>query len=166
MSPRVVLIEAFGTTGKQDEADATIETLKAIEHPISKQALILVDVCSYAGTGNVLKIQSMLYHCNDHLNVTSDAPASSDETPAAAADGDTAMATDEPTATAPGGTTDAPAAADASASASGATADAPKTESDTHQAFAVLGIALIAMGEQVGSQMSIRQFNHLVSGFR
>jgi len=34
---------------------------------------------------------------------------------------------------------------------------------DTFQAFAVLGIALIAMGEEIGAEMSLRQFNHLVS---
>lgn len=40
--------------------------------------------------------------------------------------------------------------------------DEPKVD-DTFQAFAVLGIALIAMGEDVGAEMSMRQFNHLVS---
>ena len=34
---------------------------------------------------------------------------------------------------------------------------------DTFQAFAVMGIALVAMGEEIGSQMALRQFNHLVS---
>ncbi|GAA5878862.1 hypothetical protein JCM8547_001492 [Rhodosporidiobolus lusitaniae] len=38
----------------------------------------------------------------------------------------------------------------------------PEKESDLHQAVAVIGIALIAMGEDVGSQMSLRQFNHLM----
>ena len=33
---------------------------------------------------------------------------------------------------------------------------------DTFQGFAVLGIALLAMGEDVGAEMSLRQFNHLV----
>jgi len=63
-------------------------------------------MCSYAGTGNVLKIQSALHLCTDHI-------------------------------------------------------DAEK-ESDLHQAIAVIGIALIAMGEDVGTDMSLRQFNHLV----
>jgi 26S proteasome regulatory subunit N1 len=45
-----------------------METLKAIEHPIGKQTQVLVDVCSFAGTGNVLKVQSMLHYCNDHLD--------------------------------------------------------------------------------------------------
>lgn len=36
---------------------------------------------------------------------------------------------------------------------------------DTFQAFAVIGIALVAMGEDVGAEMSLRQFQHLVSSF-
>lgn len=36
-------------------------------------------------------------------------------------------------------------------------------ENDQHQAFAVLGIALIAMGEDIGAEMALRTFNHLVS---
>ena len=38
----------------------------------------------------------------------------------------------------------------------------PEKEDDMHQALAVLGIALIAMGEEIGSEMAIRSFNHLV----
>ncbi|BGP02988.1 hypothetical protein RTG_02952 [Rhodotorula toruloides ATCC 204091] len=38
----------------------------------------------------------------------------------------------------------------------------PEKESDLHQSMAVIGVALIAMGEDVGSQMSIRHFNHLM----
>jgi 26S proteasome regulatory subunit N1 len=53
--------------GLQDGSDATIETLKAIEHPISKQAQILVEACSFAGTGNVLRVQAMLHHCDEHV---------------------------------------------------------------------------------------------------
>jgi 26S proteasome regulatory subunit N1 len=33
---------------------------------------------------------------------------------------------------------------------------------DTFQAFAVLAISLIAMGEEIGAEMALRQFNHLV----
>jgi len=33
---------------------------------------------------------------------------------------------------------------------------------DTFQAFAVFRIMMIAMGEDIGTEMSIRQFNHLV----
>lgn len=35
-------------------------------------------------------------------------------------------------------------------------------EDDLHQAFAVLGVALIALGEDIGAEMALRSFNHLV----
>ena len=34
---------------------------------------------------------------------------------------------------------------------------------EARQAIAVLGIALIAMGEEIGSEMAFRTFGHLVS---
>jgi 26S proteasome regulatory subunit N1 len=39
---------------------------------------------------------------------------------------------------------------------------ADKKQDDTLKAFAVLGISLVAMGEDIGAEMSLRQFNHLV----
>ena len=95
--------------GRQEASDATLETLKAIEHSISKQAQILVEICSWAGSTNVLKVQAMMHHCSDHIEKK----------------------------------------------------DGSK-EDDTFQAFATIGVALIAMGEDVGAEMAIRQFNHLV----
>ncbi|KAJ3102654.1 proteasome regulatory particle base subunit [Phlyctochytrium planicorne] len=92
--------------GKQEAADVALETLKAIEHPLSKLVGVVVDACAYVGTGNVLKVQSMLHLCNDHLD--------------------------------------------------------PEKEDDRFQAFAVIGIALIAMGEDIGSEMALRAFNHLM----
>ncbi|KAJ3356380.1 proteasome regulatory particle base subunit [Entophlyctis luteolus] len=93
--------------GKQEASDATLETLKVIENPLAKLVGVVVEICSYVGTGNVLKIQSMLHLCNDHF-------------------------------------------------------DSTKGEDDSFQAFAVIGIALIAMGEDVGAEMAIRSFNHLM----
>jgi 26S proteasome regulatory subunit N1 len=37
-----------------------------------------------------------------------------------------------------------------------------KEKDQSHQSFATIGVALIAMGEDVGSEMSLRMFNHLV----
>ncbi|CAG8655494.1 46371_t:CDS:10 [Gigaspora margarita] len=85
--------------GKQDAAEVTLETLKAIEHPLSKQVAVLVEICSYA-------VQNMLHLCNDHLD--------------------------------------------------------KDKEDDLYQAFAVLGVALIAMGEDIGAEMALRSFNHLM----
>lgn len=44
-------------------------------------------------------------------------------------------------------------------------AEKPKSTDDTFQSFAVIAIALIAMGETVGAEMCLRQFNHLVCHF-
>ncbi|KAH9896953.1 26S proteasome regulatory complex non-ATPase subcomplex Rpn1 subunit [Cubamyces lactineus] len=107
--------------GLQDASDATIATLKAIEHQISQLAVVLVDMCSFAGTGNVLKVQELLHYCDEHIEkAPKEKKDEKDATP------------EEP----------------------------PKD--DTFQAFAVIGIALVAMGEEVGAEMSLRQFNHLM----
>jgi hypothetical protein len=81
---------------------------------------VLVNTCSAAGTGDVLKVQKLLHHCEDHFE-----KKESDK------EGDEKK--DE------------------------------KEVDDTFQGFAVIGIALIAMGEDIGAEMSLRQFNHLVS---
>lgn len=46
---------------------------------------------------------------------------------------------------------------------SGSGGESTKTVQDaSHQAMAVLGIALIAGGEEIGAQMAMRSFSHLV----
>ncbi|KAF7372642.1 26S proteasome regulatory subunit RPN1 [Mycena venus] len=55
--------------GLQDASDTTIETLKVIEHPISKTAQIVVKACAFAGTGNVLKVRAMLHHYGEHIDM-------------------------------------------------------------------------------------------------
>ena len=30
----------------------------------------MVDACSFAGTGNVLKVQAMLHHCDEHIDTS------------------------------------------------------------------------------------------------
>ncbi|PVU93097.1 hypothetical protein BB561_003471 [Smittium simulii] len=53
--------------GRVEESDATIETLKVLDsHPIGEQASVLVQVCSYAGTGDVLQIQKLLEIAGAH----------------------------------------------------------------------------------------------------
>jgi 26S proteasome regulatory subunit N1 len=112
--------------GLQDASDATLETLKAIEHPISKQAQILVEVCSFAATGNVLRVQRLLHLCGEHLEAVKEKEEADKE------DKKEEKKEDE------------------------------QKPDDTFQSFAVLGVAMIAMGEEIGSEMSMRQFNHLV----
>ncbi|KAH7882342.1 26S proteasome regulatory complex non-ATPase subcomplex Rpn1 subunit [Phlebopus sp. FC_14] len=112
--------------GLQDASDATLETLKAIEHPISKQAQILVEVCSFVATGNVLRVQRLLHLCGEHLEAVKEKEE-----------------------------------ADKEEKKEDAKANEQKPD-DTFQSIAVLGVAMIAMGEEIGAEMSMRQFNHLM----
>lgn len=112
--------------GQQDNSDATIETLKAIDHPVSKEVQILVDACSYAGTGNVLKIQTLLHYCAEHVSRPTEEQAENAE----GTEGEGEQATAAPR--------------------------------DLYQAFSVLSIALIAMGEDVGAEMTLRHMSHLM----
>jgi len=91
--------------GKQDAAEVIIESVKAVPGVIGKYAALTVETCAYAGTGNVLKVQSLLAACSEHLTEESE---------------------------------------------------------NTHQAVAVLGIALIALKEDIGRDMVVRSFDHLL----
>lgn len=95
--------------GRQEEVDVILETLKAIEHPMAKATAVLAEICAWAGTGAVLKIQELLHICNEHQE-------ESDE----------------------------------------------KKGDELLQAYAVLGIALVSMGEDIGQEMVLRQFGHLM----
>ncbi|KAF2226945.1 armadillo-type protein [Elsinoe ampelina] len=96
--------------GQQEEVDVILETLKAIEHPMSAPTSVLADVCAWAGTGAVLKLQSLLHICNEPIEE----------------------------------------------------ADEDKKGDELLQTYAVLGLSLVAMGEEVGQEMVLRQFGHLM----
>lgn len=118
--------------GKQEAAEATLEALKAVSEPLGKWASVLVEVCSYAGTGNVLKIQNLLHICSEHYEEK--------EKEKEAKEND-------------------------SRDKEKGKKDAPAVEErldGSHQGVAVLGIALIAMGEEIGAQMALRTFRHLL----
>lgn len=87
---------------KCEEADISLMAVSCLEHDIKHFASIALQACAYCGSGNVLKVQSFLRTCAEHL-----------------------------------------------------------TENAEHQAMAVLGIAMIVLGEEMGSQMSLRTFEHL-----
>ncbi|XP_055593587.1 26S proteasome non-ATPase regulatory subunit 2 [Uranotaenia lowii] len=117
--------------GRQEAAEAVIAALEIIQEPFRSMATTMVEICAYAGTGNVLKIQQLLHLCSEHYE-----PASSET--------------------------------ESSASKKDAAATAQKEKEDkekdlsTCQSVAVLGIALIAMGEEIGSEMAFRSFGNLL----
>ncbi|KAK0522557.1 proteasome regulatory particle base subunit [Tilletia horrida] len=120
--------------GRQDESDAAVELLKAIEGPLAKAAGVLVDMCAYAGTGNVLKIQSVLHLATDRSKKSGDSSSSEE-----GAEGEES--------------------ADESASKE---KEGEEKLNELSQSLAVLGVALVAMGEEVGSEMSLRHMSHLM----
>lgn len=103
--------------GRQEEVDVILETLKAIDHPMSKACQVLAEVCAWAGTGAVLKIQELLHMCNEQIN--------SDDKDSDDTNGD-------------------------------------KKSDELVQSYAVLGLALVAMGEDIGQDMTLRQLGHLM----
>jgi 26S proteasome regulatory subunit N1 len=96
--------------GRQEDADATLEVLKAAPQPIGKATGVLVEACSYAGTANVERYQRMLIHCNEHIDTT----------------------------------------------------DEGHKGDDVFQSYAILGMSLISMGEDIGAEMALRAFGHLM----
>ncbi|KAI0312775.1 26S proteasome regulatory complex non-ATPase subcomplex Rpn1 subunit [Amylostereum chailletii] len=134
-----------------DSYDATIETLKAIPHTISHQTQIMVEMCAYAGTGNVLKVQEMLHYCDEHVGVGEQEEGGGKKEEEKKEDEQKKEESE-------------PAEGDKKEEKEEEKEKDEKKEKkdDTFQAFAVLGIALVAMGEDIGSQMSLRQFNHLM----
>ena len=111
------------------------------------------DLLNIPGTGNVLKVQNLLHICSEHYETDKDKEG---EKKADDKKTDTAAAT---------------AAKDETKKDETKTED-KKTEEEkaaeaegkdgSHQGIAVLGIALIAMGEDIGTDMALRAFNHLV----
>ncbi|KAJ3556014.1 hypothetical protein NPX13_g10230 [Xylaria arbuscula] len=94
--------------GRQEEAEVMLETLKAVEHPVARPTYVLTEICAWAGTGAVLKIQDLLHICNTHIDESED-----------------------------------------------------RKMDELEQIYAVIGIALVAMGEDVGQDMALRHFGHL-----
>ena len=121
------------------------------------------------GTGDVLKIQSLLHICSEHYS-TSEAEEKSESTTTSSSTNST---TNTPAAGSSGSATSGAASAGGEdQSADGASGKKKKakpkaepgslTEPGSHQGLATLGIALLAMGENIGMDMCLRMYNHLV----
>jgi len=122
--------------GKQDAAEATIAALEVIPEPFRQIAVTLVEICAYAGTGNVLKIQQLLHICSDHYEQEKEVQ---DKTKDKKKDDKKEGEKEKEEKT-----------EDAALDLSG------------QQAVAVLGLGLISMGEDIGSEMLLRTLSHLM----
>ncbi|XP_060516372.1 26S proteasome non-ATPase regulatory subunit 2 [Cylas formicarius] len=112
--------------GKQEKIDTIIAALEVIPEPFRSMATTMVDICAYAGTGNVLKVQHLLHICSEHYE-------GSDASDKDKKDKEKKDKSDE-----------------------------KEKDLSARQAIAVIGIALISMGEDIGSEMAFRTFGHLL----
>ncbi|XP_065191107.1 26S proteasome non-ATPase regulatory subunit 2-like [Sycon ciliatum] len=166
---------ALCSLGRPDAADAFLETLKTLPSSYCSFASVLVEACSKAGTGDVLAVQNLLHICSESLSSDSSAAKKED----AAAAGKDSPAEPSASATAPGlapgvTVTDGPAATDATDDKKKEDSKEKKDEKEkdgkdkekkaggAHQGAAVIGIALIAMGEEIGQEMVLRSYAHLL----
>ena len=110
--------------GKQEASETPLEAIKTIEGPVGKQTSVLVDICSYAGTANVLKVQEMLHYCSEKREKEKDEKEKERE----------------------------------------GKEDEKKEDTidELTQQMAVIGVALVGIGEDIGTDMALRSFNHLV----
>ncbi|RCK64106.1 26S proteasome regulatory subunit RPN1 [Candida viswanathii] len=154
--------------GRTEQAEDVLETIDAIEHPISKTLKVLVNICAFAGTGNVLQIQALLQMCTakpkDQLDEEkkleqSEAEQQKDKKPETAEGGDEDVEMEDADKK-----EEDKAAADATKAEDKADEDEEDVdeEEELYQGIAVLGLACIAMGEEIGQDMSLRHFGHLM----
>ncbi|XP_011314611.1 26S proteasome non-ATPase regulatory subunit 2 [Fopius arisanus] len=138
--------------GKQEAAEAIIAALEVVPEPFRSMSTTLVEVCAYAGTGNVLKIQHLLHICSEHYEPTSDKDEKSDRQKDSKEKKDDKEKEKEKE-------------KDKDKKDSKEKDDKDKQKEkdlSSKQAIAVLGIALISMGEEIGAEMAYRTFGHLL----
>uniref|UniRef100_A0A4W4H848 26S proteasome non-ATPase regulatory subunit 2 n=1 Tax=Electrophorus electricus TaxID=8005 RepID=A0A4W4H848_ELEEL len=54
--------------GKGEAIETTLAALQVVPEPFRSFANTLVDICAYAGSGNVLKVQQLLHICSEHYD--------------------------------------------------------------------------------------------------
>ncbi|KAK2153920.1 hypothetical protein LSH36_281g04017 [Paralvinella palmiformis] len=125
--------------GRQESVETVLAAL-VVPEPFKSMASTLVEICAYAGTGNVLKVQKLLHICSEHYETKDQDNNDKKEDKNKKKDDKKDKEKDK----------------------SGDKEDEDTLDLSSQQAMAVLGIALIAMGEDVGGDMSFRAMGHLL----
>lgn len=125
--------------GAQDKADACLEAVRTVDHPMGRYCAVTLSSCAYAGTGNALKVQELLHIIAEGLE---------EKKEAAKAEGEKEQTAEEKAA----------AAEEAEKKRKEGGRDMQIEDSSA----AVLGIALICMGEGISSQMTLRTMDHIL----
>jgi len=142
--------------GYQEKCDVILDCVADLPVPFRQMTKTLIEVCAYAGTGNVLKIQEMLQICTDHYGVKDKDKKDKKETKSSSKDDKAEESTGD-------SASDATSSKDKDAKDK-ESKDKKEEEVDLscQQQIACLGIALIAMGEDIGADMCYRQFGNLL----
>ncbi|KAK1443414.1 26S proteasome regulatory complex [Babesia gibsoni] len=139
--------------GKMDAADVVIEALGAVDGVHGRIAEVMVEACAYAGSGDVLCIQRFLKCCTSRYTTTAKANKNGAED---AMDID-APVNGEVNGTR-GGNTNIKDTRKASKVAFNVADDQPEYRDGmvNECSIAILGIALVALGDPVGCEMLLR----------
>lgn len=170
--------------GRQEAAEVVAEPIKAMigdDTLIGRITSITLQACAYCSSGNVEKVQKFLAMCGEHPANESNAEeaeagvqanggpnhdANGNGSGAGASDGANASRSDAGNQAGTGAD-----AADGAGAANAAseTEEKKKLSSEeairiatAEQAVAVLGLAMVSMGEELGAEMLIRTFDHLL----
>lgn len=167
---QIFLPLAFGFLflGRQDSVEAVAESIEAMvggNSLMGRVAGITLQACAYCGSGNVLIVQEFLSICGEHPSHETEDEAMTDAGNGSASNTNTSRENGDKK-------------AKSSTASNGATADSERNGShdsddsksasekkrlaSAQQAVAVLGLAMIGMGEELGAEMSIRTFGHLL----
>lgn len=169
--------------GQGDQVEDVLETISAIEHPITSAIEVLVNVCAYTGTGDVLLIQDLLHRLTPKNQQKEDGEGDEEEDEEDEEEEDEEGVVDSSELGLGGETTkksgdegaekqanaedkmdvDEEAAAKEDVEEGGNDESGEKDLSTIDElTYAVLGIAMVAMGEDIGKEMSLRHFGHLM----
>lgn len=172
--------------GQGEQVDDVLETIGAIEHPMVSAMEVLVSACAYTGTGDVLLIQALLHRLTPKaLKKESDEDEEEEtdekqdlskflgEQVATGTNEETdELEIDEMEVDGESGTiqTETKEEKDISESEKSENEDKKEESVEVEEdqtltdevAYAVLGIAMIALGEDIGKEMSLRHFGHLM----
>lgn len=169
--------------GQGDQVEDVLETISAIEHPITSAIEVLVNVCAYTGTGDVLLIQDLLHRLTPKNQQKEDGEGDEEDDEEGEEEEDEEGVVDSSELGLGGETTkksgdegaekqanaedkmdvDEEAAAKEDVEEGGNDESGGKDLSTIDElTYAVLGIAMVAMGEDIGKEMSLRHFGHLM----
>eukprot|EP01138_Halocafeteria_seosinensis_P008552 gb/GECG01008741.1/.p1 GENE.gb/GECG01008741.1/~~gb/GECG01008741.1/.p1 ORF type:complete len:1012 (+),score=153.11 gb/GECG01008741.1/:1-3036(+) len=164
--------EAEETTGDHNTTDGEQnQKEKCVDKPaynLIRFAKVLLTACAYAGTGDVLTIQKLLHICAEHPQAEAES-AEKSEQENEESEGQQQQQQQQSTSQRGGGIAGlGGAAAAAGAAGSGEAQEGEQDDRHTikpaylHQSAAVLGLALVSMGEPLSVDMMARMADHLL----